>query len=361
MTAARFLLLLMIGGMFVGVVAGQVPEPPAPPTEAEPSALPLVQPDLPTPEPRAVPPGFEPLPGFPPEPTPLPPGFERPVPSATLTPARQSSTNPLLRLFDTDGDGMLSGDEVEAAPARLWDLDRNLDAELSAGELALVLAPRWDERRRGVPGHLPVEPITPTAEPPAMPAAPAANAQARFQVYPLHTLDPQQTLAKLQTALAAEPDVRITVDRQSRSLLALAPPDAQRLIRDTLAQLHRDGVSPGRAVAPGIGEAAPMPALPRFAVPRTIPLYATRASDIVRIVKQVYAEQITEPDPQPARRDPRFPDLELPAEPELPEGTMVIGIGRDPNTVVVTADDELFFDVLELIERLDAEPEPEEE
>jgi predicted O-methyltransferase YrrM len=52
--------------------------------------------------------------------------------------------NPLLRLFDTDGDGTLAADEIDGAAAKLRALDASKDGQLTADELrpALPFGPR---------------------------------------------------------------------------------------------------------------------------------------------------------------------------------------------------------------------------
>ena len=277
-------------------------------------------------------------------------------------PQPRQSNNLLLKLFDTDGDGILSGDEVEAAPARLWELDRNLNAEISIDELALISAPRWQERRRGIRGYVPpteptpaaTEPITPAAPEPTMPALPGSTPtpeRAKFEVYPLRGLDPGQTLATLQQLLQGHPQARLTFDGRSQSILALAPPSVHAQIRDTLANLlegERRGI-PGLGPAME-GPAAQTPAMP--VIPRPVPLYNAQAKEVLRVVREVYRDRIVEPAPQPAEA----PGLGLPpglAEPAVPAGKMVVGEGMQPNTIVISADDKLFFEVLDLIERLD--------
>lgn len=48
---------------------------------------------------------------------------------------RQATPNPLLRLFDTDGDGVLSATEMEQAGAKLKALDTSKDGTVSGNEL----------------------------------------------------------------------------------------------------------------------------------------------------------------------------------------------------------------------------------
>jgi hypothetical protein len=160
--------------------------------------------------------------------------------------------------------------------------------------------------------------------------------------------------------LGPQPDARLTFDARTQSILALAPPSAQAKIREALAGLlegERTGI-PG--LAPGMAPpAASEVAVP--VVPRPVPLYNARARDVLRIVKQVYRDRITEPPAQTPAADPRFPGAApLPVfdQPTVPAGKMVIGEGADPTTIVISAQDELFFEVLDLIERLDEKQEP---
>ena len=159
-TCQLILLLPVMLLLLVGLAVGQVADPTIPPESAPVQEPPAVIPGMPGQDfpvlgqpPAAVPPG-SPLPGQPADlpnliaPVPaegygMPPAQPNLQPNfqPTTRPVVGASSNPLLKLFDTDGDGRLSGDEVEAAPARLWELDRNLDAELSADELAVV--PGW--------------------------------------------------------------------------------------------------------------------------------------------------------------------------------------------------------------------------
>ena len=250
MNACRIAILIPVTLMLlVGLAAGQVPDPAISP--AEPPAAAVTLPNtavtpLPTELPANQLPGMPgtglpaTIPGMPPS---LPnlgspvPGIPEGLGLPPAQPAAQPSENPLLRLFDTNGDGSLSGDEVDAAPARLWELDRNLDAELSTAELGLVLAPRWAERRRAVRGSLPVEPAQVQPPLPAVPETPLSNERPRFQVYPLRNLDPTQTLASLQQLVQGQPDARLTFDGRTRSILVLALPSTHVKIRDTLASL----------------------------------------------------------------------------------------------------------------------------
>ena len=375
MHAYRIAILLPVAlTLLVGLAASQVPDPAIPvaepPATAVPSPLPAVQPPVPPTEfpPTQIPgvpdAGFpSSIPGMPPALPNLdvpPPGVVEGPWLPPTEPRAQQSDNPLLKLFDTDGDGVLSGDEVDAAPARLWELDRNLDAQLSADELGLVLAPRWQQRRRAVRGYLPVEPTQVQPEMPAVPELPLGNERPRFEVYPLRGLDPAQTLATLQRLLQDQPDARLTFDGRTRSILALAQPSAHAKIRDTLASLlegDRAGL-PGLppALEPAAAGAAALPALPRV-----VPLYNARSREILRVVRQVYRDRIVEPRADQPADNLQIPGVPLPPPmeaPTVPAGKMVVGVGADPNTIVVSAEDELFFEVLDLIERLDASQEP---
>ncbi len=375
MNASRIATLTAITLLFyAGLATAQVADPAVPPAPAAelpaptaPSSVPVVPapPELPA----------SPLPGVPGLPATIPgmaPAGAEPggLPSAAAgaagtlglpaaQPAVQESDNALLRLFDTDGNGRLSGDEVNAAPARLWELDRNLNAELSADELGLVMAPRWSERRRAVPGRLPVEP--PQVQPPlaAVPEPPVSNERPNFQVYPLRGLDPSRTLAALQQLVQDQPEARLTFDGRTRSILVLALPGTHARIRETLASLlegERTGV-------PGLASGAPPAAMGAEipVVPRVVPLYNAGSAEILRIIQQVYRDRIVEPGAVPPPAASQIPGVQPPplmGAPTVPAGKMVVGEGADPDTIVVSAEDPLFFEVVDLIERLDESREP---
>ena len=57
--------------------------------------------------------------------------------------------SPLLHLFDTNHDGVISADEIAAAPAALKALDKNGDGQLTADELRPPRGPKGD---KGGPG-----------------------------------------------------------------------------------------------------------------------------------------------------------------------------------------------------------------
>lgn len=62
----------------------------------------------------------------------------------------------------------------------------------------------------------------------------------QLEVYSVTGSDPQSALAVLQTLLAGQPDVRLSVDAKTNSLVALARPAQQATIRATLSQLQRE-------------------------------------------------------------------------------------------------------------------------
>ena len=63
----------------------------------------------------------------------------------------------------------------------------------------------------------------------------------QLEVYPVSGSDPQSVLGVIQTLLAGQPDVRLTVDVKTGSLIALARPAQQATIRATLTQLQQEG------------------------------------------------------------------------------------------------------------------------
>ncbi len=361
--------------LFSGLTTAQMADPAAiPPFEspimAVPAPIPADQAPVPPmgfpPNPIPGLPAGEPPAGIPGLPSTLPnldvppPGGFEGLGAPPRQPAVQQSENPLLKLFDLNGDGILSGDEVNTAPARLWELDRNFDAELSTEELGLVLAPRWEQRRRAVRGSLPAEPSQLEPQLPVTPEAPLGDERPRFEVYPLRDLDPNQTLAALQQLLQGQPDARLTFDGRSRSILVLAPPSVQAKVREALASL----LAGDRAGLPGLPPAMEQTAAPPGelpVMPRVVPLYNARSREILRIVRQVYRDRIVEPRADQAAGNLPAPGLPLPPvmeRPTVPAGKMVIGEGADPNTIAISAQDELFFEVVDLIERLDESLEP---
>ena len=374
----RSRLILAVSAVCISAVAcasaAQAGEAPAPGAVPDPAAP--AQPAPPAPPISPIAPPLAPAlgPGLPAA------GFPQPVPpsaaGSAASPERDS--NPLLRLFDVNGDGVLTADEVANSATRLRELDRNLDGILTPDELVLVLAPRWDERRRAVQGVLPAEPsIAPQV--PAAPAAPAAPLLAagaesgrstekpRVEIYALRSLDPNQTLATFQQLLRDRQDARLTIDIRTRSLLVYGPADVHAMIRKGLADLAQSGLPEQFGQTPGMESQPPIGGFPIAPPPRVIPVYNARARDILRTVKQIYRERLLEPRTAPATdAAAAFGAAPLPPEAAgLPPDKMVVGLGADPNSVVVTADDELFFEVLDLIERLDsgttAEPGPPED
>lgn len=88
-----------------------------------------------------------------------------------------------------------------------------------------------------------------------------------------------------------------------------------------------------------------------------IPLYNARARDILQTIRQIYRDRLFEPRATPAAASGGAfgaAPLAPPEAVQLPPDKMAVAIGADPNSLVVTAQDELFFEVLDLIERLDA-------
>ncbi len=57
--------------------------------------------------------------------------------------------NPLIRIFDTNGDGTLSAEEIEGASARLKALDASKDGTLSGDELRRAVGSSLDRRESG--------------------------------------------------------------------------------------------------------------------------------------------------------------------------------------------------------------------
>src|SRR5262245_25021820 len=52
-----------------------------------------------------------------------------------------TAANPLIRVFDTNGDGTLSTEEIEGASAKLKTLDTSKDGRLSGDELRQAVGP----------------------------------------------------------------------------------------------------------------------------------------------------------------------------------------------------------------------------
>ena len=66
--------------------------------------------------------------------------------------------------------------------------------------------------------------------------------QPQLMTHQLHTVDPQEALAVLQTLLAGLPDVRMSLDLKTNKVIALARPSEHRTIQETIRQL--EGESP---------------------------------------------------------------------------------------------------------------------
>ncbi len=63
----------------------------------------------------------------------------------------------------------------------------------------------------------------------------------QLEVYPAGSIDAQAALAVLQTLLAGQPDVRLSIDSKTNSLIAMARPAQHATIRATLSQLQGEG------------------------------------------------------------------------------------------------------------------------
>jgi predicted O-methyltransferase YrrM len=84
---------------------------------------------------------------------------QRPAGGGRLEPGSGGAANPLIRVFDTNGDGTLSAEEIEGASARLKALDTSKDGSLSGEELRRASGPAG-----GGPGR--VESGSPLDRPP---------------------------------------------------------------------------------------------------------------------------------------------------------------------------------------------------
>jgi len=62
---------------------------------------------------------------------------------------RRPPPNPLLHLFDTNHDGVISADEIAAAPAALKALDKNGDGQLTSDELRPPRGPKGEKGAKG--------------------------------------------------------------------------------------------------------------------------------------------------------------------------------------------------------------------
>jgi predicted O-methyltransferase YrrM len=82
-------------------------------------------------------------------------------------PRRGGPPNPLLQAFDTDRDGTLSAAEIDAAAAKLRELDSNKDGKLTAEELPRGPGGRGGQGPgRGGPGPGPLEADSAPSKPP---------------------------------------------------------------------------------------------------------------------------------------------------------------------------------------------------
>ena len=71
---------------------------------------------------------------------------------------RRPPHNPLLHLFDTNHDGVISADEIAAAPTVLKALDKNGDGQLTADELRPPRGPKGEKGAKGAGEDMPPPP-----------------------------------------------------------------------------------------------------------------------------------------------------------------------------------------------------------
>lgn len=84
-------------------------------------------------------------------------GSEKPAPpeGGARPPHGKPPVPPLFAALDTDRDGKISSDELEAAPKSLKSLDKNEDGELTDDELRPPLPPQGDKPQGPPPGGKP--------------------------------------------------------------------------------------------------------------------------------------------------------------------------------------------------------------
>ena len=89
-----------------------------------------------------------------------------------------------------------------------------------------------------------VEEILALVDVPKPGAQPTIEETPQLEVYPISDADPQSVLAVMQTLLAGLPDVRLTIDPKTGSLVALARKNEHMTIKATIEQLQRDSRKP---------------------------------------------------------------------------------------------------------------------
>ena len=67
------------------------------------------------------------------------------------------------------------------------------------------------------------------------------NGAAQLQIYPTGRSDPQSVLTAMKMLMASQPDVQLSIDAKTNSLVALARPVQQAMIRAALAQMQQEG------------------------------------------------------------------------------------------------------------------------
>jgi type II secretory pathway component GspD/PulD (secretin) len=72
------------------------------------------------------------------------------------------------------------------------------------------------------------------------PAAGRSNEATQLEVYPITAADADSVLRVIQTLLSGIPDVRLAIDPKTGSMIAMARPSQQAVIRATLDQLQRE-------------------------------------------------------------------------------------------------------------------------
>lgn len=115
-------------------------------------------------------------------------------------------------------------------------VDGSIRVASEAGSNRLVVSGRPEKVARAVEVIKGLD----VSEPGANPAGRAASSP-QLEVYSIGASDPQAVLAIIQTMLAGQSEVRLTIDPKTNSLVAMARPSQHATIRATLAQLQREG------------------------------------------------------------------------------------------------------------------------